>query len=127
MKKLLHNKAAAKKLSTAGTPDDSVRPLTAMESNAIRYMSGYVAVSLLRKCRKPTKQPHLKMKWALFEHVLMEMKAVDQPGEPESVLEYTKLWSDLIDRGGLYHINDEVCSCVIVHVGMSVYTWSDVV
>ena len=53
LKKLLHNKAAAKKLelSTAGTPDDSVRPLTAVESSAIRYMSRYVAVSLLRKCR----------------------------------------------------------------------------
>ena len=55
----------------------------------------------------------MKWKWALlFERVLKEMKAVDQPGEPESVLEYTKLWSDLIDQGDLYHINDEVCSCV---------------
>ena len=44
------------------------------------------------------------------------MKAVDQPGEPDSVLEYTKEWSELIDRGGLYHINDMVnkkslCAC----------------
>ena len=106
LKKLLHNKAAAKKQSTAGTQDDSVRPLTAMESNAVRYMSGYVAVSLYRK---PTKQSQVKVKQALFVRVLSRMKAVDQPGEPDSVLDYTRLWSDFIDRGGLYHINDEVC------------------
>lgn len=72
-------------------------------------VSGYVAVSLLKKYRKPTKQPQVKVKRALFVRVLSRMKAVDQPGEPDSVLDYTRLWSDLIDRGGLYHINDEVC------------------
>ena len=41
--------------------------------------------------------------------VLMGMKAADQGGEPDSILEYTKAWSELIDRGGLYHINDKVC------------------
>ena len=83
-----------------------------MESNAVRYMSGYVAVSLLKKYRKPTKQPQVKVKRALFVRVLSRMKAVDQPGEPDSVLDYTRLWSDLIDQGGLYHINDEVCTCL---------------
>ena len=111
LKRLLHNKAVAKKESTAGTPDDSVRPLTAMESNAVRYMSGFVAVSLLKKYRKPTKQGQLKVKRALFVRVLSRKKAVDQPGEPDSVFDYTMLWSDLIDRGGLYHISDEVCTC----------------
>ena len=109
LKKLLHNKAVAKKQGTPGIQDDPVRPLTAMESNAVRYMSGFVAVSLLKKYRKPTKQPQLKVKRALFVRVLSRMKAIDQPGEPDSVFDYTRLWSDLIDRGGLYHINDEVC------------------
>ena len=116
LKKMLHNKADAKKQSTANS---QVRPLTAMESNAVRYMSGYVAESLLKKYRKPTKQPQLKVKWAFFVRVLTGMKAVDQPGEPESVLDYTGLWSDLIDRGGLYHINDKVCGTV--HVSVDVY------
>ena len=77
-----------------------------------------MAVSLLKEYRKPTKHPQLKVKWALFVHVLTEMKAVDQPGEPESMLDYTKLWSDLIDRGGLYHTNgcSTVHACVSVHV-----------
>ena len=79
-----------------------------MECNAIRYMSGYAAISLLKKYRKSTKHPKLKVKWEQFVHVLTGMKAVDQPGEPGSLLDYTKLWAELIDRGGLYHINDEV-------------------
>ena len=100
LKKLLHNKADEKKQSTASSQEV------------------YVAVSLLKEYRKPTKHPQLKVKRALFVHVLTEMKAVDQPGEPESVLDYTKLWSDLIDRGGLYHTNgcSTVHACVSVHV-----------
>ena len=109
LKILLHNKAAAKKQSTAGTQDDSIRPLTSMESNAVRYMSGYVAVSPLKKYRKPTKQPQVKVKQALLVRVLSRMKAIDPPGEPDSVLDYTRLWSDLVDRGGLY-VSDEVCT-----------------
>ena len=120
LKRLLHNKAVAKKQSTTGTQDDSVRPLTAMESNAVRYMSGFVAVSLLKRYRKPTKQEQLKVKRALFVRVLTRMKAVNQPGEPDSVLDYTTLWSNLIDRGGLYHISDEVCfSRMLYYTGIT--------
>ena len=57
----------------------------------------------------------------VFSHLLC-YGAVDQPGEPESVLDYTKLWSDLIDRGGIYHINEEVCECLTVHACMDVCT-----
>ena len=55
--------------------------------------------------------------------VLTEMKPVDQPGEPESLLGYTKLWSDLIDQGGLYHINEEVHGCLTVHACVSVHVY----
>ena len=48
---------------------------------------------------------------------------MDQPGEPESMLDCVKLWSEMIDQGGLYHINKEVVdvqqcmhACVSVHV-----------
>ena len=121
LKRLLKNKADAMKCSTVGSHGDSVRPLTAMESNAVRYMCGYVAVSLLKRYRKPTKHLQLKLKRELFVRVLSGMKAVDQPGEPASVLEYTKQCSNLIDRGGLYHINDKVCVLYCVCVS-SVYT-----
>ena len=55
--------------------------------------------------------------------VLTEMKAVDQPGEPESMLDYTKLWSDLIDQGGLYHINEGFCGCSAVHACVPVHVY----
>ena len=129
LKRLLHKKADSKKQSSASAQATTSRSLTALECNAVQYMSGYVAVTLLKKYRKQTKQPLLKVKRELFVHVLTTMKAVDQPGKPESVLDYTKLWSELIDRGGLYHINDEV-RCVWQLVSLSVcvflynYVWS---
>ena len=88
----------------------AIKPLTAMEGNAVRYMAGFVAVHLLRKYKKPTKNAQLKKKRSMFIRVLTGMRAVDQPGEPDSIVEYSNLWSELIDRGGLYHINDEVIS-----------------
>lgn len=86
----------------------SKRPLTTIECNAIRYMAGYVAVSLLKKAKKSTKNIALRRKRQFFVEVLERMKALQQPGESDSVLEYTTHWSELIDRGGLYHINDDV-------------------
>ena len=60
-----------------------------MQRNKASSQEVYVAVSLLKKYRKPTEHPQLKVKRALFVRILTEMKAVDQPDEPESVLDYT--------------------------------------
>ena len=88
---------------------DAVRPsLTYIESNAVRYMAGFVAVKLLKKFKKSTKSAELRTKNKLFIRILQNMKAIEQPGEPDSLTEYSSLWSELIDRGGLYHINDDV-------------------
>ena len=40
------------------------------------------------------------------------MKALEQPGDPESPSQYSTLWMELIDRGGLYHISDDVFSLI---------------
>ena len=40
----------------------SCQPINEMESNAIRYMAGYVAVKLLKKYRKAAKHPRLQLK-----------------------------------------------------------------
>ena len=90
----------------------SCQPMNDMESNAIRYMAGYVAVKLLKKYRKAAKHPRLQMKRRLFVTVLVDMRANNQPGDPDSPLEYTKVWTELIDRGGLYHISDDVFNLV---------------
>ena len=52
------------------------------------------------------------MKRRLFVTVLVDMRANNQPGDPDSPLEYTKVWTELIDRGGLYHISDDVFNLV---------------
>ena len=95
----------------------TVTKLTPMESNAVRYMAGYVALKLLKQFKKPTQNPRIEEKRELFVKVLQSMKAENQPGEPESVLDYTTLWAELIDRGGLYHINDQVIlKSLVIHV-----------
>ena len=76
------------------------------EENAVRYMAGYVAVKLTRRYSRKTRNNELKLKWQLFVDVLNKLKAQNQPGNPDSLFEYTKEWSELIDRGGLYHIDD---------------------
>ena len=48
LKRLLWNKADTTSQCSGSSQVDSVRPLMAMESNAVRYMSGYVAVKLLK-------------------------------------------------------------------------------
>ena len=62
-----------------------------MESNAIRYMAGFVAVKLLKKFKKPSKNPQVEHRHHLFVHVLALMQVLDQPGEPETVEDYSTL------------------------------------
>ena len=72
------------------------------EENGIRYMAGYLAVKLFRRYKKSVMQPYLQTKSDMF---LKEWKPdVEQV---DSLSDYTTLWSELIDRGGLYHISDK--------------------
>ena len=125
LKKLLENKAKASKKYEIS---DDVRPLTSLECNAVRYMAGYVAIKLLKKYQKPTKHQELKTKHQYFIKVLHQMQATDQPGDVDTLSDYTRLWSELIDRGGLYHISDEesikstfMCFCTYVRTCLCVY------
>ena len=64
-----------------------------------------MAVSLLNKYQKPSKHPQLKEKKKILVDIPTGMKVMDHPGEPTSILDYTQEWSELPDRGGLFHIN----------------------
>jgi hypothetical protein len=83
-----------------------------IETNAIRYMAGYIAVKLLKKYKRKARDLRLQLKRHLFVSVLRRMKADNQPGQPDSPLEYTEQWTKLIDRGGLYHVSDDVFKLV---------------
>lgn len=106
IKATIRKRAAGQQVHTSS--ESVSRPLTTTESNGIRYMAGYVANKLLKKNRKQSKHQKVQLKRGLFVRVLKGMKADNQPGEPDTLFEYTKVWSELIDRSGLYHINDDV-------------------
>lgn len=50
----------------------------------------------------------LEQKHDLSVRILSRMKAEEQPAGVDSLSDYERLWSELTDRGGLYHIKDEV-------------------
>ena len=74
--------------------------LNAEEENALRYVSGYVALKLMREYEKKDGE-----KATQFVECLSSMAVA---GTESSFYEYTKEWIRLIDRGGLFHINDGV-------------------
>ena len=75
--------------------------LTADELNVVRYVGGYVARSVLRKYEKKMGENEV---YSQFIDCLGEM-AVE--GEGDDVLTYTRKWFELVNRGGLYPLNDE--------------------
>ena len=105
LKKMLRNEAESMHTTTSTAV---AQELPQVESNAIRYMAGYVAVKLLKKYRCTYKNEKVLFKHKLFVQTLEKMRAYQQPGDPDTVLEYSTLWIELIDRGGLYEINDDV-------------------
>ena len=88
------------------TTDDS---LIVREENVVRYMSGYVAFHLLSKYRKSTSDPELQSKWKYFTSVLEGMKTKEELPCNDSIEDYSRMWSEHIDRGGLCHVKPEVC------------------
>ena len=71
-------------------------------------MAGYVAVKLLRHYSRKPKKPSLIIKYDICTKILKTMQAEHQPTGADSVESYSTLWEELIDRGGLYHISDDV-------------------
>ena len=77
-----------------------VPTLNAEEENALRYVSGYVALKLMREYEKIDGE-----KATQFVECLSSMAVA---GIESSFYEYTKEWIRSMDRGGLFHINDGV-------------------
>lgn len=94
LKQILKNRAEAARPKQSTL--DLSRPLTLCESNAIRYMAGYVAVKLLKKYQRKSKNHLVVMKYKFFTKVLCGMKASEQPGQPDSLIAYSTLWKNLL-------------------------------
>ena len=82
--------------------------LSLREENVVYYMSGFVAFKLTKKYQQSISDPELKAKRKYFIWVLGGMKAEQQPPCDDTVEEYSRAWSEHIDRGGLYKVKTEV-------------------
>ena len=101
--------------TTSDTENTSNVTMSADELNVIRYVSGYVARQLLRKYEKKSGEVH-------DQHVIcLSEMAVE--GEGSDLLSYTRKWMEIVNRGGLFPINDdsfqlfvEIEKCVRVYL-----------
>ena len=100
-------KEQKKSISTCLEPKE-VPILGHREKNVIHYMSGFVAVRLIKRYSRHTTNPKLKRKRQLFLGVLKNMRAEEQTYCLDSCEDYTRIWTEQIDRGGLYKINPQV-------------------
>ena len=85
-----------------------VPELNDAELNALRYSAGYVPWKLKQKFSK-RKDPYCKEYLTCLDR-MRESSAEKDVNDCVSYMEYTKRWIQLVDRGGLFHISDEVYS-----------------
>ena len=86
-------------VATSHSVSTPVAPgLNAEEENALRYVSGYVALKLMRKYQKDDSEKAIQ-----FVECLSNMAVV---GDESSFYNYTKEWIGLVDRGRLFNINN---------------------
>ena len=76
------------------------RPLTNEEENALRYVAGYV----IRKLRERIDSSSNPRK---DEMVLLLMECAGDEMDSDGG---TEMWLNMIDRGGLWHVNDQTYS-----------------
>lgn len=87
-------KKATKPPST--TPSSSATPLTLEEQNALRYVSGYIIRKVLEGCKKDSLEEETMLLYSFSEDDRNECG--------------TEMWTNMIDRGGLWHVSDTVFS-----------------
>ena len=73
--------------------------LSENEENILRYVAGYVPFSILKSIGQADFDDDIIL--------LIHSWNIDQQGKDMGFLEYTKEWTNKIDRGGLFKVNDE--------------------
>ncbi len=92
-KELIKNKYA---IPETGSSEEQLCPLTWEEENALRYVAGYVCRKVQDKLKSSSRPDK--------ENMLLFM--VNLCGDEESEERGTETWTNAIDRGGLWHVND---------------------
>jgi coiled-coil and C2 domain-containing protein 1 len=73
--------------------------MTEDELNALQYAAGYVPHALLKKYEKRSGE-----KYAAFTECLGDMAVGSE--DTSDFLEYTKVWINKVNRGGLFPLNN---------------------
>ena len=76
--------------------------MKADEEQALRYTAGYVPMKLKQKY---SKQRDSVKAWKYLE--LLSHMHEEEHDEDIDFLQYTKLWIDAVNRGGLYQVNND--------------------
>ena len=99
-------KSIVKKVFPTEAGPQSERQLTGDQQCALRYVSGYI----LRNIKEKIKSKRIKMYYrgeALA--TLDDLSCEDTAGSTdETFLSYSRRWIDIVNRGGLYVVSDEV-------------------
>ena len=89
------------------------RNLNSIEENAIHYTSGYVVKKLISKYSRTTAGPNA----ATYLLLLKQMGS--KLSESRSSVSCCSEWTKLVDRGGLFHVNNSVYD-LFVYLEMTV-------
>ena len=91
------------------------KSLSVIEENALCYAAGYIMRKVLTKYRK--RSIHSDCIDGLTSLLLDE---IGDNVEKESYLDYTRIWLEKTNRGGLYHVSS-LCYDLFYEIEMSVY------
>ena len=86
-------------VESRSTPKKQLSPL---EETIIRYASGYVPRSLIKRYVSREEE-----KYAVFVDCLINMSASCQESIDCSFFDYTKRWTSIVNRGGLFETNEQ--------------------
>ena len=86
------------------TGDTGPAPLTFIEENALRYVAGYVCRSVHSKIKKNKAKSEAAVK---FKERALDF-IMSMCGDEEDEQRGTETWTNAIDRGGLWHVSDDV-------------------
>ena len=88
--------------SSAESYEEAVESMSAEGENALRYAAGFIPYKLLKKYEADS-----SAKAVLYCRCLRQMAAVEeicQNDHDYSYLDYTTMWLDFVDRGGLFRV-----------------------
>ena len=110
---LLQLQMIIERLFMGGNVEQSVEELSGdqwefsvIEENAIYHAAGYVIRKLIKKFRRNGGE-NAYMDTAILLHMIGEGTVGDVPDSTDSFLDYVKVWTNNIDRGGLSHASND--------------------